>query len=83
MSDVLAGPSPAASGGRVPVNSELFKTACAAKGARTEEDRAALIGTTAKMAYNYRLGHVEPRLTRARRIAAALDVTLDELWPAA
>jgi DNA-binding XRE family transcriptional regulator len=68
---------------RFPVNGDLFVTACAAKGARTDEDRATLIGTTPKMTWSYRKGHVEPRLATARRIAAALEVSLDELWPAA
>ncbi len=83
MSDVPPGSAAAVSGGRVTVNGELFKSACAAKGARTEEERAKLIGTTPKMTWNYRTGNVEPGLTRARRIAAALGVEVDELWPAA
>lgn len=83
MSDVSSGQQRATSDKRLPVNSELFVSACAAKGARTEDDRAALLGTTAKMSWNYRSGKVEPRLTTARRIAATLGVSIDELWPAA
>lgn len=83
MSDVTPPLSDAASDVRVLVNSELFKAACAAKGARTEEDRAALLDTTAKMTWNYWKGRTEPRLNTARRIAATLGVKVDELWPAA
>lgn len=81
MSDVQA-PSPdATSGVRVTVNRDLFLSACAAKGATTEKDRAALIGTTPKMTYNYTSGRVEPRLTTARNIATRLGVSVDDLWP--
>jgi transcriptional regulator with XRE-family HTH domain len=66
---------------RVSVDRELFDRACAGKGAYTEEDRAALLGTTAKMVYNYRHGRVQPILDRAREIADVLGVDVDDLWP--
>jgi hypothetical protein len=59
----------------------LFLSACKALGANTEEDRAALLGTTPKMTYSYGYGYVEPRLTKARQIAARLGVQVDDLWP--
>lgn len=83
MSDVQECTRDATSGARVPVNRDLFLSACAAKGATTEEDRATLLDTTRKMVFNYKMGLVEPRLYTARRIAARLDVSIDELWPAA
>ena len=87
MSDVKPRSRAATSGGRKPptprviINRELFLSACAEKGALTEEERAALLKTTPKMTYNYGYGLVEPGLTRARKIAARLGVKLDELWP--
>lgn len=66
---------------RVEIDRELFLSACAAKGAITEDGRAALLGTTPKMTYNYGYGFVEPGLTKARKIARILGVDINKLWP--
>ena len=81
MSDVKRRERPARYGGRVTVNRDLFLAACAAKGATTADSRAVLLGVTQKMAYLYEYGHTAPNLITARRIAASLDVLVDDLWP--
>lgn len=83
MSDAVAPLQPATRDARIPVNRDLFLSACAAKGCATDEDRAQLLGITRKNVYNYRRGLIVPLLPTARRIAGVLEVDIDELWPAA
>jgi DNA-binding XRE family transcriptional regulator len=66
-----------------PINQPLYLAACLAKGAITEEDRAHLLGMPRRSVYRYEKNKIVPLLTTARWIASRLDVTIDELWPAA
>lgn len=81
MSDVSTRSRPATYGA-VPVNRDLYLRACADKGATTADQRANLFGITQKMAYLYEYGHIAPNLLKAQRIASALDLKVDDLWPA-
>lgn len=65
------------------LNKDLFLAACEAKGAVTDEGRAALLGMPRKSVFRYVKNETEPRLTTARWIAEQLGVTVDDLWPAA
>ena len=66
-----------------PLNREAFLTACAQRGAATDEERARLLGTSRRHLYGYITGEIEPKLSTARRIATRLDTHVDTLWPAA
>ena len=61
-------------------NNELFDLRCAALGATSEEQRAALVGIDPSTLYRFRRGRIGPRLEVARRIAERLGVTVDDLW---
>lgn len=64
------------------LDSELFDRLAAAKGATDENARARLVGINRVTLYRYRTGRYAPRLDVAARIAAALDTTPAELFPA-
>ncbi|MEU4558614.1 helix-turn-helix transcriptional regulator [Actinoplanes sp. NPDC023936] len=66
---------------RVDVNRSLFLYALRANGAITGEDQARILGTSRRNVDHYLAGTVEPKLTTARRIAAALGCQVDDLWP--
>ena len=65
------------------LNRDLFFAACRAKGCITDEDRARLLGMPRRSVTRYVNNEFGPRLTTARWIAERLEVTVDELWPAA
>lgn len=65
------------------VNRDLFLTACAAKGCRTDDETAALLGVTRAQVMGWRRGYRRPRLPRAQQIASTLGVDINDLWPAA
>ena len=66
---------------RIAVNRTVFIDACRAKGCRTDDQIADLLGTNRRMVQRYRDGVVAPRLPRARDIADRLGVHVDDLWP--
>ncbi len=82
MSDVQSRSRPATYGARAGFNSDLFRRACARKGATTADERADLIGVTQKMAYLYEYGHIVPNVLRAMHIADTLDLQVSDLWTA-
>jgi hypothetical protein len=63
-------------------NEALFDRRCEDLGADTEVEKAALFGINVTTLFRYRKGSV-PRLSKAREIAAKLQASLDDLWPAA
>jgi predicted transcriptional regulator len=63
-------------------NSALFDNLCAAREAATPAEKAALAGIDESTLWRLRKGQT-PRLDTARRIAGRLQVTTDDLWPAA
>lgn len=65
------------------LNLEPYLAACRAKGATRQEDRAALFAMSRRSLLRYEKNHIEPRVTVMRRIASALDLSVDDLWPAA
>lgn len=60
-----------------------YLTACLAKGARRQEDRAVLLNMPRRSLVRYELCQIEPRVTVMRHIAATLDLEVEDLWPAA
>jgi DNA-binding XRE family transcriptional regulator len=66
-----------------PFNSELFDQRCRALNATTEAEKAALVDVNEVTLWRFRKGHTQPNLRDARRIATRLDLTVDDLWPAA
>lgn len=67
---------------RVPVDTDAFEAAFAARGCTTGRARAELLNISRRNVDKYRHGHIVPTLPTARRIAATLGRNLDELWPA-
>jgi transcriptional regulator with XRE-family HTH domain len=63
-------------------DSDRFDELCAGREAATPAAKAALAGIDESTLWRLRKGQT-PRLDTARRIAQRLDVTIDELWPAA
>lgn len=64
------------------MNAALFEARCVALGATTTEEKAKLCGTDWTTLWRLLGGRNSPRLDTARQIAAALGVTVDDLWPA-
>jgi DNA-binding XRE family transcriptional regulator len=62
---------------------EKYLDACRAKGATRQEDRAGLFGMPRRTLLRYEWNDIDPRGTVMRHIADTLDLTVDELWPAA
>lgn len=65
------------------IDLDVYLAACKAKGALTEEDRARLLGMPRRSIYRYEKSTVQPLLTTAQWIAGRINVTVEELWPAA
>ncbi len=59
---------------------EIFDALAAAKGARTEMERAWLIGTHLTTLYRLRHAQHVPRLDLAMRMAARLGVAVDDIF---
>jgi DNA-binding XRE family transcriptional regulator len=66
-----------------PFNSDLFNERCRALGATTEAERAALADVDPATLWRFRKGITLPNLRDARRFAQKVDLTVDDLWPAA
>jgi len=62
---------------------DLYNAACQAKGLTRRADRAVLFQIPRRAVYRLEKNEVVPLLTTAQRIASKLDLTVDELWPAA
>lgn len=82
MSDAAIAPRCAASE-KVELSLETYLAACRAKGAPRQEDRAVLFDIPRRTLLRYETNKTEPRGNVMRRIASRLDLTIDELWPAA
>jgi DNA-binding XRE family transcriptional regulator len=67
--------------GKLKIREDLYFSACRAKGALRQEDRAVLLGMPRKSVHRYEKNKVEPKISTARWIASQLDLTVDELWP--
>lgn len=63
------------------LNRDLFDRRCEELGATTEEQKAALVKVNPSTIHRFRKGEIGPRLEVARRIARALNVSVDDLWP--
>ncbi len=85
MPDTKTRPGRATPEAPVRLNRTLFFAACEAHQSKacTDEARAALFGTSRRALTRYLDGESVPLLTTARRIAKELNVSVDDLWPAA
>lgn len=63
------------------MNGPLFDDRCAAKGAHTDTEIAALLGVAVSTIGRWRDKGQRPRVDMARHVAATLGVTVDDLWP--
>lgn len=63
-------------------DSQKFDELCAALGAASPAEKAALAGIDESTLWRLRKGQT-PRLDTARRIAGRFQVSIDDLWPAA
>jgi DNA-binding XRE family transcriptional regulator len=80
MTARLTPPADASSARPLVFNTELFDERCEALGAATVEQKAALVGVDWSTIHRFRKGTYSPRLEIARRIANALEVSVDDLW---
>jgi len=71
----------APSGKEIPLNRAAFIRLCAAKGANTEAERAALAGFDRGTIRRWINGDSSPLMSAAVTVARNLDTTIDELWP--
>lgn len=83
MSDATTASRRVASEQKPELRFATYLAACRAKGAIRQEDRAELLGIPRRTLLRYEKNAVEPRTNVMRRIATTLDLTVDDLWPAA
>lgn len=62
---------------------DAYLAACRAKGASTQVDRAELLSIPRRSLLRLEGNKVTPRVAIMRRVANTLNLTVDELWPAA
>ena len=65
------------------LSEETYLAACRAKGASTQVDRAELLAIPRRSLLRLEHNTVIPRVTVMRHVAKTLDLTVDDLWPAA
>jgi transcriptional regulator with XRE-family HTH domain len=59
----------------------VARQACAARGANTERDRAALMGVSVSTMRRWREGAIPPQLTAVDKVCTRLGVTRTRLFP--
>lgn len=69
-------------GGRA-LDVQLFERLTEARGASTDVARARLLGVDRMTIYRLRWRRVAPSMETATRVAAVLEVTIDQLFPVA
>jgi len=67
--------------GKLRLNTDLFDTLAARKGATTHQQRIDLIQVDRATYFRWRQGATAPSLDVALRIADRLGTTVDRLWP--